>query len=232
MGPRDVASGVRRLELTVVAGLLAFVGLVALQHPLRGDLPPGEHFVSEYAKGSTAALQVIAFACWAVALAASSALVARVRAPGRAVARRAASAGLALAAAGIAASAIFATQTVAGVLPPDVQRTTGGQLHDAGTLAVFAGMLVAAIASLRLPTGRRYRIALAALSAVLLLTVPVLVALGIDAPGVGQRVFIIVGCAFQWRLAAELRLTPADRARRRPRDRSAQLSEGASRAGT
>lgn len=193
------------LRRTIAAGLLAFIGLVAAQHPMRADLPAGDHFVSEYAKGSTAAVQVVAFACWAIALAASAALVARTPAPaGRVAARRAVVLGLGLAAAGIVLSATFATQTIAGVLPDGVQRTTGGRLHDIGTLAAFAGLAVAAAASLRLDVRRDYRLSLAALAAVLVLTVPVLVALGIDAPGVGQRAFILVGCAFQWRLAVEL----------------------------
>ena len=214
----------RRLELTVVAGLAAFVGLVAIQHPLRGDLPPADHFVSEYAKGSTAVLQVTAFACWAVALAAGSLLVARAAGSARRIARAIATFGLGFAAAGITTSAIFATQTVAGVLPEGMRRTATGRLHDLGTLAVFAGLLLAAGASLRFVSRRGYRIALAALFATLMLTIPVLVALGIDAPGIGQRVFILVGCGFEWVLAVELsgrRRSPSAVARTPRRSRSA-----------
>ena len=220
------------LRLTVVAGLLAFIGLVALQHPLRGDLPPGQHFISEYAKGSTAGVQVLAFACWAIALGAATALAARAPAPGRAIARRITVAGLGLAAVGIAAAAAFATQTIAGVMPSGVQRTTEGRLHDVATLAAFAGLLAAAAASLRLVARRGYRLALGALTAVLLLTVPVLVALGIDAPGVGQRIFILSGCAFVWRLAVELSgASGTPRAHTRRRARSAAPSVDASTAG-
>jgi hypothetical protein len=57
------------------------------------------------------------------------------RRPERRTARAIATFGLAIAAAGITVSAIFATQTVAGVLPEGVARTTTGQLHDFGTLA-------------------------------------------------------------------------------------------------
>jgi len=214
----------RRLELTVAAGLAAFVGLVAIQHPLRGDLPPGDHFISEYAKGSTAALQIAAFACWSIALAAGALLVARAAGSHRPIARAIAAFGLAIAAAGIAVCAVFATQTIAGVLPAGVQRTTTGRLHDLGTLAVFAGLMLAAGASLRFAPRRGYRIALAALFATMMLTVPVLVALGIDAPGIGQRVFVLVGCGFEWVLAVELsgrRRSPSAVARTPRRSRSA-----------
>jgi hypothetical protein len=43
----------------------------------------------------------------------------------------------------------------------------------------------------------RYRIAAASLGLALLAVVPVLVALGLDAPGLGQRAFILVGLAWQ-----------------------------------
>jgi hypothetical protein len=32
----------------------------------------------------------------------------------------------------------------------------------------------------------------------------VLIALGLDAPGLGQRGFVLVACAFQWAFAAQL----------------------------
>jgi hypothetical protein len=196
---------VRRLKLTVFGGLVAFIGLVALQHPLRGDLPPADHFISEYAHGSTAALQIAAFVAWAISLAAS-ALLARHAGPpgGRGLARALAVGGLAVAAAGIVVASVFATQTVAGVLPEGVARTTGGRLHDFGTLATLVGLLVAAAASLRLVARRGFRVTVGLLAASLLLIVPLLVALGIDAPGIGQRGFLLVGCAFQWRFAREI----------------------------
>ena len=201
----------RGLRAIVTWGLLLFVGLVALQHPLRGDLPPGEHFVSEYAKGSTAALQVLAFAAWTVALAAGARLawIATPLVPRRRVARTLAAFGLALAAAGIALAAVFATQTIAGVLPPGMARTTEGRLHDFGTLLTLAGLLLAAGASLRIVERRGYRVTIGLLFAAMVLSVPLLAALGLDAPGIGQRVFLLVGCAFQWRFDTELgRLSP------------------------
>ncbi len=195
----------RRLELTVLAGLSAFVGLVALQHPLRGDLPPADHFISEYAHGSTAAVQIAAFVAWTIALAAGALLARHAGPPDRrAIARAVAVFGLGFAAAGIAMAAVFATQTVAGVLPEGVQRTTGGRLHDAGTLAALVGLMLASGASLRLIARRGYRVTVVLLAVGLALIVPALVALGLDAPGIGQRGFLLVGCAFQWRFAREI----------------------------
>jgi hypothetical protein len=63
---------------------------------------------------------------------------------------------------------------------------------------------VAAAASLPLIRTRRYGLTVAALAVALLAIVPVLVALGIDAPGLGQRAFVLVGCAFQCAFAMQL----------------------------
>jgi uncharacterized membrane protein YidH (DUF202 family) len=190
--------GIARIA-TLGVGL--FVALVAIQHPLRGDLPPADHFVSEYAKGSTAAVQVTAFVAWAAGMAACALLAARARPAGRPVARTLAVAGFATAVAGALLAAAFATQTVAGELPPGVVRSTAGRLHDLGSLLIFVGLLVAALAALRLVRRRRFRVTVAVLALALLAVVPVLVALGLDAPGIGQRGFILVGCAWQWAFA-------------------------------
>ena len=103
-----------------------------------------------------------------------------------------------MATAGLLLCAGWTTQTVGGELPAGVRRTTGGRLHDLGTLLILAGLVVAALASLRLLAGRRYRLAVVGLGVALLAIVPVLVALGIGAPGIGQRAFILVGVAWQW----------------------------------
>jgi hypothetical protein len=91
-----------------------------------------------------------------------------------------------------------------GELPANVVRTLPGRLHDAGTLLILGGLLVAAAASLPLIRTRRYGLTVAALAVALLAIVPVLVALGIDAPGLGQRAFVLVGCAFQCAFAMQL----------------------------
>ncbi len=183
----------------VLVGLAAFLGLVALEHALRPDLPPAEHFVSEYARGWTWPLQTLAFLAWAVATAACAVLATRVRE--RRIARAIVVLGLVIATAGTVMAALWRTETVGGELPPDVVRTLGGRLHDLGTLGILAGLLVAALASLRLITGTRYRLTVVALGLALVAIFPVLVAVRWDAPGVGQRGFILVALGWQWSFA-------------------------------
>lgn len=180
-------------------GLAVFVGLVVLEHVIRPGVSPADRFVSEYARGWTAPIQVAAFLAWGAATAAG--VVLATRAPGRPVARAIVAVALAVAAGGLLVAAAFPTQTVGGELPAGIERTAGGRLHDLGTLAVLLGLLVAAAASLRLVPRRAYRLTVVGLAAALLAIVPVLVALGIDAPGIGQRGFILVGCAWQWAFA-------------------------------
>ena len=188
-------------------GLLAFVGLVALEHPLRGDLPARDHFISEYAAGSTHPLAIASFLAWGVGIGASAAL-------GWQRGLRAVPVLLGVAAAGTCVCAAFATQTVAGELPEGVVRTTAGRLHDQGTLLIFAGLLAAALWALRGVRTRRYRLGLLACAVALLLAPSVLVGAGLDWPGVGQRAIILVGVAWSWLLVSEL--APATRARRTP----------------
>jgi hypothetical protein len=190
------------LRTIALGGVAAFVALVAVQHLLRPGLPPAERFVSEYGRGSTAPLQVAAFVLWAAAMAACAVLATRVRPGGRPIARGLTAGAFAVAAVGAVMCGLFTTETVGGELPPGVPRTTEGRLHDVGALLVLAGLALAGVASLRLVRSRRHRLTVAALALALLAIVPVLVALGIDGPGIGQRGFILVGCALVWRFAA------------------------------
>ena len=135
---------------------------------------------------------------------AAAALAARAPPPGRPFARWLTILALGAAGAGTVVAAVFATQTVGGELPPGTPRTTAGRLHDLGTLAIFCGLLVAGAASLRLVRRTRYRLTVAVLALALLAVVPVLVALELDAPGIGQRGFVLVGCLWLWRFVAEL----------------------------
>ena len=186
-----------RLRGVALGGLGVFVALVALQQALVPGLPPAEHFVSEYANAETGAVQVAAFLAWALGLGACALVAARIDERRRPVARALTALALALAAGGAVLTALFATQTVAGELPPGTARTLPGRLHDLGSLAIFAALLVAAPASVRLVVAWRYRLAVLVLLVALVAIVPALVALGVDAPGWGQRAFIAVACAWQ-----------------------------------
>ncbi len=183
----------------VCTGLALFAGLVALEHVLRWDLPPSDHFVSEYARGWTWPLQTVAFLAWAAATAACAVLAARV--PQRPIARALVVLLLGLAVAGLVMAAVWRTETVAGELPPEVVRTLGGRLHDLGTLGILVGLLLASLVSLRLVSDTRYRLLVVALGVTLVAIVPVLVALRLDAPGIGQRGFILVALGWQWAFA-------------------------------
>lgn len=202
-----------RARTLSLGGIAAFLAIVAVEHLLRPDLKPAEHFVSEYARGWTRPIQAAAFLAWAASMGAQVRLARDAAPPGRRIARGLVCLGLAAATAGALLAAAFASQTVAGELPAGVRRTTEGRLHDLGTLLILAGLLAAALASLRLVRDGRYRATVAGLALALLAIVPVLVALGLDAPGIGQRGFILVGCAWQWRFTAAVSSRPA---RRRP----------------
>lgn len=173
--------------------MLAFVALVALEHPLRPDLPATRHFVSEYASGSTDAIARVAFLVWGAGIAALALALWRVRARITALL-------VAVAAAGTPLAAAFATITVGGELPVGETYTTAGRLHDLGASLLFFGLLLAAVASLRRLSRPGYRWSVAGLAACLLLAPAVLVVLGRDWPGIGQRAVILVGCG--WLLLA------------------------------
>jgi len=186
-----------------LAGLGAFVGLVALQHAFRADdLPPAEHFISEYARGEDGWVQVVAFLAWAGSLGATVAL-ARGAGEERPGARGIVMVATAVGAAGAAACAAFTTQTVAGQLPVGALRTTAGQLHDLGSGLIAVGLIVAAVASLRLVSDGGYRLSVLGLGALLFAVPSLLVAFGYDAPGWGQRGLIAVACLWQLRFVLQ-----------------------------
>jgi len=195
---------VPRARTVALSGLALFLGLVALEHLLRPDLPPARHFVSEYAKGWTAPLQILAFLGWGAACLAGASLALRALPPGRPIARGLTALALLAAAAGALLAASFTTETVGGELPAGAARTLGGRLHDLGSLLLLAGLVLAALASLRIVRSNPYRLGVLALGLALLAIVPVLVALGVDAPGIGQRGFILVGLLWHWLFARSI----------------------------
>jgi peptidoglycan/LPS O-acetylase OafA/YrhL len=120
---------------------------------------------------------------------------------------------------GTVMDAIWRTQTVGGELPPGVLRTTEGRLHDLGTLLILAGLVVSALASLWRLRTRRWRTTTALLALGFVLVPAVLVALGLDWPGIGQRGIILVGVLYAALAAVELDRPGAvipTRARRTP----------------
>lgn len=131
-----------------------------------------------------------AFALWALSLACAGPLVWRM-AGGLPVA-----AALLAAAVGIAATAVWHTQTSAGLLKPGEALHVAGRLHDIGSGLATIALLSAALLSLRLRAGglRQFtRVALAiALPADL-----ILLAIGGDVAGVRQRVLVATACAWQ-----------------------------------
>jgi hypothetical protein len=183
--------------------LVLTVALVVVQHLTRPDLPPAAHFVSEYAGGEAGWVMTVAFGTWAASLALTA----------RAVGSRVAGGLLVLAAAGCVVCAAFETETVGGVLPEDRERTLGGGAHDLGSLAIFAGILLAALWTAR----RRPRVT-AGLAAWLVAWPALLVIAGADAPGWGQRGFIAAGWAWEavvlWQAGHQWRSRPASASRR------------------
>ncbi len=190
------------LRTLALTGLGAFAGLVAIQHAFRADdLPPADHFISEYANGSGGWVQVVAFMAWAGSLAATTGLAAR--AGERRVAHGIVVAGVGAGMVGAVACAAFATETVGGELPAGAVKSTAGQLHDLGSAFLFFGLLVAAVASVRLIRRRGYRLTVLGLAVLLFLVPSLLIALEYDAPGWGQRGFIAVGCLWHLRFVLQ-----------------------------
>ena len=181
-----------------LGGLAAFVVLVTIQHVFRGDdLPPADHFVSEYARGPGGWVQVVAFLAWAAGLAATLALLGRLG-RGR-VWRAIVGLGILGATVGAVACAFFATETVGGVLPPGAVKSTAGKLHDLGSAGIFFGLVIAAVASVGLIPRRGYRLGVLGMALLLVLIPGAFIAAEYDAPGWGQRGFIAVGCLWHWR---------------------------------
>jgi hypothetical protein len=193
--PSGLRTVTRRLAL---AGLAAFVAIVLAQHVLAPELGPDRHTISEYANADAGALMVAGFLSWAASLLATAALVVRDRRCARPAARVSGAALLATAAAGMLLTALFATQTSAGVLPAGTHRTTAGQIHDvasgAASLALFGAMLATLLDAGR---PRWLRRLCAALLVVAISSAGVLLAVGDSVDGIRQRVLVAAACTWQ-----------------------------------
>ncbi len=173
-----------------VSGILLFLALTAAEHVIRPELSPATHQISEYANGRDGALMTAAFLLWSISLACTGSLAWRVGL-GR-------SAGVALfvAAAGIAMTAAWPTQTSAGVLRPGETLGAAGRLHDIGSgIATFA-LLLAAIMSLRFCEAGLRRFTAVILAAAIPADI-VLLAIGSDVAGIRQRVLVLAACLWQ-----------------------------------
>ena len=147
------------------------------------------------------------FLAWAASLLATAAIVWRA-APGRRHprARVALTVLFVIAAAGLALTACFATQTSAGVLPPGTARSTGGRIHDLASGAAMDALAVAVLVSIAaLAQSTRFRVLAGALLAISVVATAVLLSIGDPVDGIRQRVLVAAGCA--WQLALVLALT-------------------------
>ena len=181
-GLRDVALG----------GLGTFVAAVFVEHVLTPSLDPARHTISEYANAGTGPIMTFGFAAWAASLTATAAWTWRDRR------RWPLALLLVLAALGMAITACFPTQSVAGSLPPGALRTTTGRLHDLGSGLTSVALLAAAIASAAATwPPRRFRVGAAGLVVVALLADGLLLAIGPDVAGIRQRLLVAIGCGWQ-----------------------------------
>lgn len=173
-----------------VSGLLLFLAITGLEHALRPELSPATHEISEYANGRDGALMTSAFVLWTLSLACTGLLVWRV------ARGRPAAAALLLAAAGIAATAAWPTQTSAGLLKQGETLHAAGRLHDIGSGVATIALLLAALLSLRLRTHWLRHFTAAALATALAADL-ILLAIGSEVAGVRQRVLVAAACAWQ-----------------------------------
>lgn len=179
--------------------LAVFVVVVAAEHALVPQLAPASHMVSEYANARAGAVMVIGFLCWAASLGITALVAQRyLRIAHRGGADRLVVWLLAVASAGIFVTACFSTQTSAGVLPPGIEWTASGRLHDAGsgvaTLALFGAALVSTRAIDDPPAFRRWVLIALVIAVGLDL---VLLALGSEVGGLRQRALIAIACTWQ-----------------------------------
>jgi hypothetical protein len=189
-----------------VGTLLLFLGIVGVEHFAVPRLDPARHMISEYANGPGGALMVVGFLAWAASLASTAFLVAsdarlsRRRAPQAVVAVL-----LAVATVGMVLTASFATQTVAGALPPGVDLSTNGRLHDLGSGITTVGVFAAIVASLRMmEVPAVYRAGTVSILLLAVVTDVALLAIGPAVGGIRQRALVFCGCVWQLSFLAVL----------------------------
>lgn len=187
------------LVIAAAGALGAFAAIVLVEHLLTPSLDPLEHQISEYAHAGTGPLMTLGFVLWAVSLLASAILVER-RWGNQLLATLLIAASL-----GMAVTTIFPTQTSAGELPPGMELTTTGKLHNLGSglasLALVAG--AGAVALSPDSDGRLRRDTIVLLAAGLLLSV-VLLSIGPSVGGLRQRLLLSIALWWQILLLRDL----------------------------
>lgn len=171
------------------AGLAIFVAAVLAEHALNASLSPARHQISEYVHGRAGWLMVVAFGAWAVSSVATGAVTWRWS--------RVVGVLLVVAACGLVVAATWATQTSAGELPPGVERTTAGRLHDLGSGVASVALLSAAVVSAVTAPARRVRRVAIGLVGVAVIASVVLLGVGDAVGGLRQRVLVAVAVAWQ-----------------------------------
>lgn len=212
--------GWRAVLFLAAGGVGLFAVVVGLQHALVPELEPSRHTLSEYANAEYGWAMVVGFAAWAASLAATASLVRR---PGTLLGthgRRTVAALLLVAACGLLLTAVFRTQTSAGTLPPGVQRSVEGRLHDAASgvalLALFTSTATVAVGVRHSLIGR----VTLALLVLAFATSAVLLAVGPPVDGIRQRALLTI--AIVWQVAMLRALT------RSPQSAPAELERAAS----
>jgi hypothetical protein len=175
------------------SGTLAFAAIVVIEHFLKSNLSPASHEISEYANGRYGGLMAAGFAAWSLSLAASAlASLATHR-----LAASALSGLLLLAATGIATTAIFHTRTSAGMLPPGVAHTTGGELHNLGSELALLSIAAAVVVAMPVVGGLRWQILSGGLILLAVTSSVILLAIGPQVAGIRQRLLVAIACTWQ-----------------------------------
>jgi uncharacterized protein DUF998 len=187
------------MAAVAVSCLSAFGLIVVALHVVQPDLDPRNHVISEYARTGSGWLLTVALGCWAGSLVASAAVL-------RGLDLAPVAGLLTVAAVALILAAACPTQAVAGAVPPGVQRTVTGRLHDVGSgLATVSLFLAAALVAARAGPGSRLgRVSLLGVVVAVAVQVALLI-VGPSVGGVRERLLVVIACAWQ---AALLRMGP------------------------
>lgn len=198
----------RAVAVLSLAGPLAFMVIVLIQHVVDSTLDPATHEISEYVHGPLGWLMTVGFVAWSLSLLGLATTLAHARKA------RPVLAALLLASAGLLLTASFATQTSAGRLPDGVSLDATGRLHDIGSGITTLALLAAVLLSLRLPDTARLRRGTTLLLAIALPADVFLLLVGSSVDGVRQRVVVAAACLWHLALASEFLVCSASPPRR------------------